>query len=209
MIAEKSPKSIPRQNRPLKRPPRSLVYEIINGQPVYYKGYQEVMAGSKKLEDIMGASALQAVIISYILQILFRFLDEKKYLILTNEPGLHLNKRNNLSGDILIYDRSIFSVKTADKHYLLLPPKIQIEVDTNADLKHFGTMENYLTLKTQKLLDFGVEKVIWILSEEKKVLIALQKEDWLMIDWHKSVEILDGFSFNVGQYLKDEGSEFA
>lgn len=39
--------------------PDYLVYEVLDGQPLYYKGYQEVLAGRQKLEDIMGSSVLQ------------------------------------------------------------------------------------------------------------------------------------------------------
>ena len=64
-------------------------------------------------------------------------------------------------------------------------------------------------VKTNKLLEFGVAKVIWVMSSSKRVMIATPTDDWRIVDWHKDIEVLDGISFNIGQYLKSEGSEFA
>ena len=44
--------------------PQTLVYEMIDGTPVYYRGYQEVLAGSKKIEEIMGSSVLKGRVIA-------------------------------------------------------------------------------------------------------------------------------------------------
>ena len=208
MIATKSPrKTLPRI--PAKKIPSALIYEIIDGKPIYYKGYREVIAGTKKNEEIMGASTLQNFIIQYILRILFRNLDEKAFHILTNEQGLHVSLRSNFSADIAIFDAEKLPVKAADKHYALVPPKIQIEVDIDADLENFETPDAYIYAKTEKLLDFGVEKMIWVMSESKKVLVATKGEDWQVINWSKEIEIIDGISFNIGKYLKDEESPFA
>lgn len=208
MIASKSPfRTLPRI--PAKKIPPVLLYEIIDGKPVYYKGYREVVAGKKSIEEIMGASSLQNIIIEFVLRILFRSLDEKKYRILTNEQGLHLSSKNNLSADIAIFEDSKLSVKTANKTYAKVPPKIQIEVDIDADIEGFESPDNYMYIKTNKLLEFGVEKVIWLMSSSKRVLVATQNENWQVIDWHKDIEVMEGISFNIGKYLKEEGSPFA
>ncbi|MCU0340005.1 MAG: Uma2 family endonuclease [Spirosomaceae bacterium] len=208
MVAHKSPyKPAPRISA--KKIPKALVYEIMDGKPVYYHGYKEVLTGTKTIGEVMGASSLQVFMIQHLLRILFRGLDEKKYHILTNEAGLHINRRNNLSGDIVIYENSVFPVKAANKNYFAVPPKIQIEIDIDADVEDWGNENGYMHLKINKLLDFGVEKVIWITSFSKKVLVATKDENWQIIDWHKPIEILDGLTFNIGQYLQDEGSEFA
>lgn len=208
MIAHKSPyKSLPRI--PAKKIPSALIYEIIDGKPIYYKGYREVVAGNKTKEEIMGASTLQNSIIEFILRILFRNLDEKKFRILTNEQGLHLDLKSNVSADIAIFETEKLPVKAANKNYASVPPKIQIEVDVDADLEGFGTPDNYIYTKTDKLLSFGVEKVIWVMSATKKVIVATKGENWQVIDWYKEIEIIDGISFNIGKYLKEEGSDFA
>ena len=73
----------------------------------------------------------------------------------------------------------------------------------------FGTPDGYIYTKTDKLLQFGVEKVIWLMSESKKVLVATKDENWSIIDWNKDIAIANGISFNIGKYLKDEESPFA
>ena len=90
------------------RIPDTLVYEIMDGKPIYYKGYEKVINTEIDLEGIMGSSVLQSVIIDLILQILYAKINKKKYKILVSELGLHLDKKNNLEADIAIFDRTKF-----------------------------------------------------------------------------------------------------
>lgn len=62
--------------------------------------------------------------------------------------------------------------------------------------------------KTQKLLDFGVEMVIWISSNSKKVLVATSQTDWSVSSWHKNIIVLDDVFINIGAYLEQEESPF-
>ena len=97
LIAEK-----PKQRNRAKTIPESLIYEVIDGKPLYYEGYKDVLANKKTSEEIMGASGLQSFIIQYLLEVLYLKIGRKKYHFLTNEIGTHLDKNNNLSGDIYI-----------------------------------------------------------------------------------------------------------
>jgi hypothetical protein len=72
------------------------------------------------------------------------------------------------------------------------------------DLTELG----YIYKKTQKLLNFGVEKVIWITTSVGKVTVSTQEKNWETMDWSKDVEIMDGYSFNVVDYLKKQGIEY-
>jgi hypothetical protein len=193
---------IPLEKIPAKNVPKYLIYEIFDGKPVYYKNYRKVLDGTLTPEEIMGSSGLQAVIIEYLLWVLYDKIDRKKYKALTNEQGQHLDKKNNLSADIAIYETNKFDVTT-------VPPKIQIEVNIDADTEDFGSPDNYVFKKTEKLLNFGVEKVIWIMSDTKKVIVATKNANWEIIDWKKKIEIMNNIDFNIGQYLKENGSPFA
>lgn len=42
---------------------QALIYEMVDNQPIYYRGYKDVLNGVKDVEDIMGSSLLQAVLI--------------------------------------------------------------------------------------------------------------------------------------------------
>jgi hypothetical protein len=208
MIATLGPKiTLPKISA--KKIPQYLIYEVFDGKPIYYKNYRKVLNGTLTPEEIMGSSGLQAVILEYILWVLYSKIDRKKFKALTNEQGQHLDKNNNLSADIAIYDTGIFDVKNADKHYTKVPPKIQIEVNIDADTEDFGSPDNYVFKKTEKLLNFGVEKVIWVMSDSKKVIVATKNANWEVIDWHKNIEIMNDINFNLGQYLKENDSPFA
>jgi len=49
-----------------------------------------------------------------------------------------------------------------------------------------------------------VEKVIWITTASKKVLVAESDKPWQLLDWHEDIELLDGFSFNVDEWIKEK-----
>ena len=97
LIAEIEPPKLVRPPK-VKEIPEALVYEIIDGRKLYYKGYKDVLSKKKKIEDIMGASGLQSFIIQYILGILYIQVGRKDYHFLTNEVGSHLSHKTNLSG---------------------------------------------------------------------------------------------------------------
>ena len=40
--------------------PDTLIYEMVDGQPIYYRGYREVLAGKKTVEEIMSDGNIQA-----------------------------------------------------------------------------------------------------------------------------------------------------
>jgi Uma2 family endonuclease len=186
--------------------PDYLVYEMMDGKPIYYRGYKAVLNKTKAFEDIMGSSTLQAIIVTFILRELYQFLTDENYWVMTNEPGIHLDNKNNLSGDILIYEKSRLNATDINTHYAKVPANIAIEVDTKADLSILNFQE-YLKLKTTKLHNFGVDKVIWILTASRQVIVALPGADWLLIDWNKDIEIMNGIAFNIGNYLKKNGIE--
>ncbi|MDZ7933721.1 MAG: Uma2 family endonuclease [Emticicia sp.] len=200
--------TISRKKIPAKKIPSYLIYEIWDGKPIYYKGYEDVVNGIKTKEEIMGASALQSFIITYLQRLIFKYLSDEEYVILSNEAGIQLRKKSTLAGDILIFESAKYPIENIDVHYSKIPPKIAIEIDIIADTKDLGE-DGYIYGKTQKLLDFGCEKVIWITTKNKKVLIATPNEDWILKDWNKDVEIFDKINFNIGQYLQKKGSPFA
>ena len=184
--------------------PAYLVKEVLDGIPIYYKGYKAVLRKEKRLEDIMGSSGLQSFMVSYIYKLMVRQLSDDMYHILTGETGLHLELNDNLSGDIVLYDYNKIPMSKIDTHYLSIPPKIDIEIDVNIDTTDF-TEQTYIYRKTDRLLSWGVEKVIWVLSASKKVILAEKEKDWLIVDWSKDIEIIDGIKFNVSQYLEKSG----
>jgi len=181
-----------------RRVPASLIKEVLDGQPIYYKGYRSVMYGHKNLEEIMGASSLQGLVILYIQRLLNKNLDEMMYLPMTGEIGLHLSNRNNLSGDIMLYH--IGQIEKFTKRYFDVPPLLQVEVDVEIDTENIS-QNLYVTRKTQRLLEFGVKKVIWVFTATQSVWVAEPEQDWRIINWNKDIELFEGISMNLGDYL--------
>ena len=182
--------------------PTPLIYEEIDNVPYCYRGYRAVLSRQKTKEDITGASALQSAVVSLLIYILYKYLPFDDYLIATNEPGLHLRKGNNLSNDIAIFDQST-SMPLDDK-YFSVPPKIVIEVDVKIDLIINVSETEYVYDITQKMLDFGVEKVIWILTKIHRTLIAEPNERWVLTDWDDTMEIMPRCSFELNPLLRSK-----
>lgn len=188
---------------PARKIPDALIYEIMDGKPVYRKGYRDVLSGKKTTEEIMGSSSLRALIVSYLTILIGKSLDEDRYFALTGEPGVHINHRDNLASDVAIYEQTVLTPEKISKKYADVPARIALEVDVEADVSEM-TETGYIRRKTRKLLDFGTEKVIWVLTEAQVVLLATTDRIEL-VDWNRDVEILDGQTFNIGAYLAKKG----
>mgnify|MGYP000527351307 CR=1 FL=1 len=188
--------------------PESLIYEIMDGQPIYYRGYKNVLNQTKTIEEIMGCSTLRFAIINYLLRLLYSNIDDSDYLIANNEAGVHLDEKNNLSADIALFDWTVLTPQKVNKKYADVPPKYVIEVDISGEFdvqKSSFLPSDYVHIKMQKLLDFGVEKVIWIFSESQKITIAEPNKDWITKDWHQEIELFEGIKMNIGEYLQQKG----
>ncbi len=187
--------------------PSYLIYETLNGRPLYRRGYRDVLAGKKKPAEIMGSSSLQAMLVSLIHGFLFTNINRKQYLLVTNESGVHLDKGSNLSNDIAIFDKA--SNLTLNEKYFNVPPIIAIEVDVNIEPEEFeGKESGYVHEKTERLLDFGVERVIWITTQPKKIFVATRIAPWLTQNWDADVAVIDNVVLNLAGLLTEEGIEF-
>lgn len=184
--------------------PDSLIFEVLDGKPVYFKGYEDVLNGTKHQEEIMGISGLQGILLSYLVELIFTKIGSKEYRILFNEIGVHINHQQNLASDIGIYDRKLVTADKITTKYLDVPAKVFIEVDIKADVQDYGET-GYIKKKTQLLLDFGADKVLWILSKPKLVITATPDGKWSFDEWDMDVELMDGHVFNIGNYLASEG----
>jgi len=182
--------------------PSYLIRDIIGGKPYYYKGYKEVLNKTKTIHDIMPSSTLQSFIIMYINYLLIQALGIKKYHIFTSETGSHLAKNENYGLDLAVYDKKTLPNDKIGAHFATVPPLLVVEVDIKIELED-STDLDFISKKTQSLLDFGTKKVIWITSKTKKVLIAEKGKDWILRDWDQDMELMKGVIANIGKYLKE------
>lgn len=184
--------------------PESLIYEMVDGEPIYYRGYKDVLNKKKTLEQIMGTSALQSLLIMLIIQHLSDTLS-KDYALLSSELGLQFAHKSWRNLDIAIYDKRTIADKSiffSNKH-IEVAPQIVIEVDTKAELNEFPDSTSYFYKKTDQLLEAGVQRVIWIFTATKKHFVALKDQKWETDNWTADVTVMDGVSININQLLEN------
>ncbi|MBK7869532.1 MAG: Uma2 family endonuclease [Saprospiraceae bacterium] len=179
--------------------PEYLIYEMDDGNPIYYNGYEEVLDGKKNAEAIMADGNLQALLKALIITTLNNLLS-KTYIATVGEQGLTLAKKSWRAADVSIFKRENFLFTT---EYSKLPPEIVIEIDTKAHIDLEKTDVNYYNRKIQQLLDFGVQKVIWIFTGEQKVMVAENTKDWITSNWDKTIDIMEGITLNIEQMLDE------
>jgi Uma2 family endonuclease len=184
--------------------PSALIYEMWEGKPVYHKGYRDVLAGKKTIEEVMSCSDLQGILVSLINWHLGNVIDRKKYITATNEVGLHLALNDNLGNDLVIYEK--VKLGKLKGKYFDVPPKIVIEVDIKADTAEFENgADGYVMQKMQKMLDFGVEKVLWIITGMQRVYVIDRNDPtWHIVHWSETIMIMDDCTINIKQLLDDE-----
>ncbi|TAE30866.1 MAG: Uma2 family endonuclease [Cytophagales bacterium] len=184
--------------------PQALIYEMWDGKPVYYKGYRDVLTGKKTVEEIMSCSDLQGVLVALLTGHLFGIINRKKYLLATNEVGLHLALNENLGNDLIIYEKA--NLGKLKGKYFDIPPRIVIEVDIKADTSEFENgADGYVMQKMQKMLDFGVEKVFWIITGMQRVYVIDRNDPtWHIVHWSETITIMDDCTLNIKQLLDDE-----
>lgn len=179
--------------------PTYLVYEIYKGKPIHYKGYKDVLKGTKHFEEIMGSSYIQSLIITRLI-ILLGSKISPDFEILTSELGIKLGKNSRRAADIAILEKSkAKAIKDVNK-YLEISPKYVTEVDIKASKDDIEDSTSYYYNKTDQLLDFGVECVIWIFTQSKKIMIAQKgKKNWEITDWSETFHAIENLDINLEQ----------
>lgn len=191
---------VKQKTEPIQIPDRYL-YEVVKGKPIYYKGWKQAFMEELETGKIqeMGTSNLQARLIMAIAAVLIRASIDQDYVLTGNEHGIHLGLNDNRCVDLAIWEKATF---VDNKQYANIPPKIVIEVDIEADLAEWQDSEmNYYHQKTQDLLNFGVEKVIWVFTESKMVSVATADNPWLQYPWKESIEILNETQLCIAELM--------
>ncbi len=173
--------------------PDYLIYEVVKGKLIYYKGYKAVLNGTKTFEEITRESILQSSLKAFITALIFFDLQKRGFKVTVGEMGINLSRQDKRGADISIFRAENF--KLVDK-YSDLPPEIIIEIDVRAEVEDRHEMD-YVAEKMDDYHKFGVKRIIWIFTKAKKVLSANAGEPWIMEDWSANVEIVDGISINV------------
>lgn len=183
--------------------PEYLIYEMDEGTPIYYRDYKDVLNKKKTLEQIIGSSALQSVLISLIIKFLTNQLSND-YVVLSSELGFKFTHKSWRNLDIAIYDKR----KVADKSvflsnkYIEIAPEVVIEIDTKAELTELPDPASYHQKKTDQLLNAGVQRVIWIFTSTKKHQVAVKDQKWEIDNWTADIVVMEGVCVNINQLLE-------
>ena len=54
--------AIAKRPKPVPKIPDNLIWEVLDGKPLYRRGYMDVVKKLKTIEDIMGTSSYQSLI---------------------------------------------------------------------------------------------------------------------------------------------------
>lgn len=186
--------------------PSALIYEMDEGRPIYYRGYKEVLNKTKTLEQIMGTSIIQSLLIELIKDSIKLQLG-KEYTLLSSELGIQFSKKSWRNTDIAVFlKKDLIAAKNEDK-YAAIPPEIVNEVDTKADLEEMPDPMDYFHTKTDQLLDFGVKQVLWVFTKTKKFMLAVPGKRWETGNWEEDFMLLGGVRLNVKGLLEEYYSD--
>lgn len=178
--------------------PEYLIYEMYMGQPIYYKGYRDVLNGTKTFEQIMGDSSLQAWLKTRLTVLLATLFEEKGYEMFSGELGITYGKEGWRAADIAIYKAGM----ELTVQYAKISPEIAIEIDVQSDTKDLGGDMKYIKTKTNQYLSHGTKKVIWIFTNAGAVMESTKQNKFQIDSWEKDVEVMEGISFNIAQMLE-------
>ncbi len=176
-----------------------LTYEVVNGKPVYYRGYGEVLEGKKQPEEVMGASVFHSRLVSRIVAFLVSNL--RGYEILSGELGYWVKKGETWRNlDIAVFRYEDVKEKLESEEYIDVPPVMVFEVNVRVEVESEGV---YVAEKTQELLGSGVEKVLWIFTRDRKVLVAERDKGWMVKNWNEDIELIEGLKLNIEKLLNE------
>ena len=123
-------------------------------------------------------------------------------MVLSKEVGFKFSPKSWRNLDIAIFEKEKVRDSLLKDEYIAIPPKVVVEVDTKADLKKHGDVIHYINEKTDDLLGSGVERVIWVLTKERKVMVAEKGKRWFITDWDDEINYIENIKFSINQLLK-------
>jgi Uma2 family endonuclease len=182
--------------------PEVFIAEYLDGIPMYYKGYKKIINNPSQIEEIMGAGAIHSILLSYFIKLLALKLEESKYWLMTGETGFKPEKKNQFNLDLAIYKKENLLPGAIGYEYVNVAPELVVEIDTSVENDNV-TKDEYIFGKTQRLLQFGTGKVVWVFSKTKLVMIALPSTPWQVHPWSTDLELLDDIEFNIDAYCQE------
>ncbi len=187
--------------------PGYLVREIIGGVPFFYPEFRAVLNKTKTLDEVMADSSLQWTLKESVGDLIKSNLDPKRYKFGRGEVGVHLGRNDNVGLDMAVFEREKLTPDKIGSKYVDVPPILVVEIDIQIEHseRHANLFEDYVLPKIKSLLEFGVQRVLWIFSKSKTVFIAEPGKKWYFEPWENEVELIFGIKMNVRKILEEEG----
>ncbi len=174
-----------------------LTYEVVNGKPIYYRGYRDVLAGKKTPEEVMGSSAYHGILVAMLSYWLIRNLG-RKYVVMSGELGYFVEKGwRNL--DVAVFRYEDVKDKLESEGYIDVAPVLAFEINVRAEVE--SEME-YVLKKSEDLLKSGVEKVVWIFTRPRKVMVFEKGKKGVILDWKDYITLIEGLKLRLDELLK-------
>ncbi|MEK7255526.1 MAG: hypothetical protein AAB316_12330 [Bacteroidota bacterium] len=178
--------------------PKHLIYEMDEGKPIYYRGYEDVLKGKKHFEQVMSDSTIQAwlkmKIGAYLLSLI-----APSYDITVGEQGISFSKGNWRGIDIAIFN---FEDVVLDHHYSKKVPVVAIEIDTKSDFKDVEDMVIYYEKKIARLFEYGVERILWIFTGSQKIQLIEPTGKRHIFEWTEDVPVVEDVKLNIAEVFK-------
>lgn len=182
--------------------PEVFIAEYLDGIPMYYKGYKKIINNPSQIEEIMGAGAIHSILLSYFIKLLVIKLDETKYWLMTGETGYKPEKKNHFNLDLAIYKKENLLPGVIGYEYVNVAPELVVEIDTSVESDEV-TKDEYIFGKTQRLLQFGTGKVVWVFSKTKLVMVAEPNVPWQVYPWNTDLHLIENIQFNIDTYCRE------
>ncbi len=116
-----------------------------------------------------------------------------KYGLLTGAVNIQTQLSKKYLTDLVILRNEDFDI---NDQYLIKPPITTVEID----FWQQHSMD-YVLEKVTDYHNFGVQKVIWIFTKNKKVMVATPGQPWLTLDWSVDVEVVEELVINLADIV--------
>jgi hypothetical protein len=175
----------------------SLLYEKLDGHAIYFGPNQWEQPPKDEAAQARRFDLMQSALLSHLLRVLYSQLDADQYQLLPNEHGIQVNADTHLVADLAVYRRSELTAPEARSRFIEVSPLAVVLIDSPVLAPAEPPVLDYAMLKVQRLLDFGVQQVLWLHTYSRRMLVARPKTVWLNLTWHNEVDILNLASFRL------------
>ena len=187
--------------------PAALIKETIDGIPFYYAGFRNERKKATEFIGLTGGIKRSSFIKSGLIEILLNGLDLNRFHLFAGEIGCQLGSDSILAIGLAIFEKTRLPNHKINTKYIDVAPNVVIEIDVNVEVddRQANLFEEFVLRKVKKLHAFGTEKVIWIFTKSKMIVVAKPGGEWQVLDWDCEIELIDGIKFNLAEHLKNEG----